>query len=628
MSRSFLKIGQRIAAGYLALLLLILAVGGIGLRSTEAVVDRAIELYEHPFAVSNNLLDLRANLLRMDGLLTTALAFPDTAHTPGWQQELDRQELEGESHLDIAAERYLGSKGDSQALKSAWTGWRGAIDPMVAMLSRKEIVAARELYQTQVRPQFDRTLAAQEAMLVFARNRARQNAEASFSLQGGERRNSVLLLLLALGLAGSVTWLIVRSILFPLSRLRSSLAGIADGEKNVPEEMLDRADEIGDIARQIEALRRMVTLRKRTELKYQTLFRNCPDLIIVSHRVTSSVLEVNDAFERLLGFHRDEVIGFKALDLGIWVTPNDRAQMIKTVGEQGRLSGYEIPLRHKSGHILTMMLSLELIALDGQDALLVMGRDVSERKREEETLRRLVDELAKSNTELARFAHIAAHDLQEPSRSICSYAQLLERKHGAAMDDEGREFLAFMVAGAYRMRELVSGLLTYSRAGSRASSFRNVDLETLWSLVEIELNDSIVDRQAVIERQGSLPMIFGDSAQLQQLFTHLLGNALKFHQTGVPPHIRLAISGDGDWWHLTLQDNGIGIAPEYQEQVFEMFRRLHGQGRYPGSGLGLALARRIVEAHGGRIWLDSMPGVGTTVHATLPAERAATADGE
>jgi light-regulated signal transduction histidine kinase (bacteriophytochrome) len=310
-----------------------------------------------------------------------------------------------------------------------------------------------------------------------------------------------------------------------------------------------------------------------------------------------------------------------ALDMGLWEVPDERTHILDLMAASDRVSGVEAHLRRKDGEVLTVMMSLERVELDGQDCMITVSRDISDRKREEETLRRMVDELAQSNAELARFAHIAAHDLQEPSRSICSYAQLLERRHGAEIGDEGREYLAFLVAGAYRMRDLVSGLLTYSRAGTRASSFRKVDLESLFNSIAVELHAVITEHQAVVERDGPLPTVFGDPVQLQQLFTHLLGNALKFQQEGALPKITISAKGDGDWWHLSIRDNGIGISPDHQEQVFEMFRRLHGPGRYPGSGLGLALARRIVEAHGGRIWLESKPGLGTVVHLTLPADK-------
>lgn len=621
MLRSFLRIGQRIAAGYLILLCLIFAVGAAGLIATETVVQSVAELYEHPFTVVNNLLSLRASLMRMDGSITQALAFPEAARAPGWFEEISRQEQEADAFIAIATQRYLGPVSDSQSLRVAWSDWRAVVDPILSALARGDAAYARDLYSTTVHPQFVKAINAQEVMLTFARNRAERFHLESLTLRGQQRWHVGLLLLTALALGGGVTFLINRSILVPLARLRHGLSAIVEGAGQPARMDLERNDEIGEMAREMEVLRISVHSRKRAELKYQTLFRNCPDIIIVSHRETSRFLEVNDAFERLLGYSRQEAVGHMALDMGIWAVPDERAHLLDLLAASDRVSGIEVHLRRKDGEVLTTMMSLERVDLDGQDCMITVSRDISERKREEETLRRMVDELAQSNTELARFAHIAAHDLQEPSRSICSYAQLLERKHGAEIGDEGREYLGFLVAGAYRMRDLVSGLLTYSRAGTRASNFRRVDLENLFTAVEIELHAAITEHQALVERDGPLPTVFGDPVQLQQLFAHLLGNGLKFQQEGALPKITISAKGDGDWWHLTIRDNGIGIPADHQEQVFEMFRRLHGPGRYPGAGLGLALARRIVEAHGGRIWLESKPGLGTVVHLTLPAEK-------
>jgi PAS domain S-box-containing protein len=621
MLRSFLRIGQRITAGYLILLSLIFVVGAAGLIATETVVQSAAELYDHPFAVVDNLLGLRASLLRMDGVVTQALAYPETARAPGWFEEISRQEQEADGFIAMASQRYLGPVADSQGLRIAWSDWRAVVDPILSALARGEVGYARELYRTTAHPQFVKVTDAQEVMLTFARSRAQTFNSASLALRGQQRWHVGLLMLTALVLGGVVTFLINRSILSPLARLRLGLATVTEGEGQPAREDLERGDEIGEMAREMEALRLSVQSRKRAELKYQTLFRNCPDIIIVSHRETSRFLEVNDAFERLLGYSRQEAVGHMALDMGIWVVPDERTHILDSIAASDRVSGVEVHLRRKDGEVLMAMMSLERVELDGQDCMITVSRDISDRKREEETLRRMVDELAQSNAELARFAHIAAHDLQEPSRSICSYAQLLERRHGAEIGDEGREYLAFLVAGAYRMRDLVSGLLTYSRAGTRASSFRKVELESLFTAIEVELHVAITEHQAVVERDGPLPTVFGDPVQLQQLFTHLLSNALKFQQEGALPKITISAKGDGDWWHLSIRDNGIGIAADHQEQVFEMFRRLHGPGRYPGSGLGLALARRIVEAHGGRIWLESKPGLGTVVHLTLPADK-------
>jgi len=620
MLRTMLRIGQRIAAGYLVLLSLIFAVGAAGIFATESVVESVTMLYEHPFIVTSSLSDLGRDLMLMDSALTQALVFPENIRDPAWLKALADDEQDGDAALTRASERYLGPKADIQALRIAWSDWRGVTDPMIAALSKGDTPYARGLYQSVVHPQYAKTLAAQGTMLTFARLRAQKFMNASMSLRDSQRWGMGALLVAALSLGGVIIYLVSRSILIPLTRLSRGLSGIVSGNGAFLHKDIERGDEIGEMARQLENLRLSVHSRKRAELKYQTLFRNCPDMIIVSQRDSARFIEVNDAFERLLDYRRDEAVGRTAVELEIWVRPEERLHMLELLAENERLSGYEARFRRKDGQVVTILMSCERVELDSQDCLIVVARDISDRKREEETLRRMVDELAQSNTELARFAHVAAHDLQEPSRSICSYAQLLERRCGPQIDDEGREYLGFLVSGALRMRDLVSGLLDYSRAGTEASSFRRVELAELFNAAKTELQSAIVEKQAVIDVQGDLPAVCGDRVQLRQLFIHLLGNALKFQPEGTRPRVLVSVQGDGAWWHVAIRDNGIGIPPEHQEKVFEMFRRLHGPGRYPGTGLGLSLARRVVEAHGGRIWLESQPNQGTTVHLTLPAD--------
>ncbi|TMT86618.1 PAS domain S-box protein [Haloterrigena sp. H1] len=231
--------------------------------------------------------------------------------------------------------------------------------------------------------------------------------------------------------------------------------------------------------------------------------------------------------------------------------------------------------------------------------------------------REYIEELQASNGRLEQFAYAASHDLQEPLRMVTSYLQLIETRYGEALDEDGEEFLDYAVDGAERMREMIDGLLEYSRVETRGDPFEAVDLETVLSDVLADLQFSIEEHDAEITAE-SLPTVVGDASQLRQVFQNLLDNAIEY-SGDEPPRVHVAAERTGDEWTISIRDDGIGIAPDDEERVFEVFQRLHTNEEHAGTGIGLALCRRIVERHDGEIWVDSEPGEGTTVSFTLPA---------
>jgi PAS domain S-box-containing protein len=356
---------------------------------------------------------------------------------------------------------------------------------------------------------------------------------------------------------------------------------------------------------------------RRTEAKFSTVFRACPDLIAISAQETGRFVEVNDAFERIMGWSKPETIGRTSAELAFWESPAERDRMIAALGNASRLENFEVRFRRKSGEVFTALISVEPAELSGESSLILVARDISARKAEEILLRRTAEELERSNMELERFAHVAAHDLLEPCRTICSFSQMLERKYGTVLDGEGHEYLDFLIGGAQRMRQLIQGVLGYSRADMAAARMVDVDLGGLASEVVSDLGRAMEARNGIVE-VTPLPMVRGDPAQLRQLLVNLVGNGLKFHDENATPCVRVFCdSRDGEWC-VTVADNGIGIAPEYQDEIFGIFRRLHGPDRYPGAGIGLAVARRIVDSHGGRIWVESELGGGSRFRFTLP----------
>jgi light-regulated signal transduction histidine kinase (bacteriophytochrome) len=216
---------------------------------------------------------------------------------------------------------------------------------------------------------------------------------------------------------------------------------------------------------------------------------------------------------------------------------------------------------------------------------------------------------------------VASHDLQEPLRMVASYTQLLARRYQGKLDQDADEFIGFAVDGARRMQELINDLLAYSRVGSRALNLELVDVGNIVDSVIVDLGRAIDDSHATVTRDSHLPTIQADRLQLQQLFQNLIANAIKFRRPHDAPTVHVSAREESGTWHFAVSDNGIGIEPQYLERIFVLFQRLHSRADYPGTGIGLAICRKIVERHGGSIEVHSVPGEGTTFEFTLGSGR-------
>ncbi|WP_159594135.1 sensor histidine kinase [Hydrogenophaga sp. BPS33] len=281
----------------------------------------------------------------------------------------------------------------------------------------------------------------------------------------------------------------------------------------------------------------------------------------------------------------------------------------------------ERQLRRDDGSITTIESTRRAVYLHDRWLIASVARDISQRKAAEEEIRRRMAELARSNLDLEQFAYVTSHDLMEPLRMMSSYAQLIKRRYADRLDSEGLEFIEFILGGAQRMRLLIDALLLYSRAGRATTQMKPLALDDALNDALANLAKAVSDSEVRIVRTP-LPSVVADPIGMMQLFQNLIGNALKF-RSETDPQVRIRIQDLETHWQISVEDNGIGIAPEFFDRIFQAFQRLHTRSTYEGAGIGLSICKKIVERHGGHIWVESRPGEGTAFHFTLPKQKAA-----
>jgi light-regulated signal transduction histidine kinase (bacteriophytochrome) len=262
-------------------------------------------------------------------------------------------------------------------------------------------------------------------------------------------------------------------------------------------------------------------------------------------------------------------------------------------------------------------ISLNTIPAHRGAYVLAVINDVTQRKIMQSEMQAQREELERSNRDLEQFAYVASHDLQEPLRMVARYTELLRERYQGKLDEKADTYIRFAVEGAKRMQQLVADTLAYSRVGSHGEPMAPVSIANVLRRVVVSLREPIRAAAARIE-YGAMPTVIGDEIQINQLFQNLVGNAVKF-RGAEPPVVTITAVPAGAEWLFAVADNGVGFEAEYSDEIFLMFQRLHARDRYEGTGIGLAIAKRIVERHGGRIWAESRPGQGSTFHFTLQA---------
>jgi PAS domain S-box-containing protein len=369
-------------------------------------------------------------------------------------------------------------------------------------------------------------------------------------------------------------------------------------------------DDITNRKRAEEELRKGQSLQK-------AILDNIPDIAWLKDR-ESKFIAVNEPFGKACGVAPEELVG--KTDFDIW--PRDLAERYRAddaeVMQSGQHKRVEEPLVDSAGK-RSWLETIKTPIYDHEGKVIGttgIARDITYRKRAEEALRRAAEDLKRSNEDLEKFAYVASHDLQEPLRMVASYLELLARRYKGKLDPDADEFIRYAVDGAVRMKALINDLLEYSRLGTIGMSFEPTDCTAA-------LGRAIANLQVAVSESGAtvthdmLPVVTADAPQLVQLFQNLISNAIRFRGSE-PPHIHISTEQRLHEWVFSVRDNGIGIDPQFHDRIFVIFQRLHGRDEYPGTGIGLALCRKIVERHGGLIWVESAPGSGSTFYFTIP----------
>jgi len=376
----------------------------------------------------------------------------------------------------------------------------------------------------------------------------------------------------------------------------------------------------------VTAAVRNISVRKAAEKhlaqmegRYRGLLEAAPDAMVVVNQGGEIVL-LNVQAEKQFGYRRDELVGQRVNN----IIPEgfaerliaDALRSVEDALAQQIGTGIELSGRRKDGSAFPIEIMLS--PLESAEGILVTAavRDITTRKKAEANLLNKVEELNRSNEELGQFAYIASHDLQEPLRMVASYTQLLARRYKGKLDSDADEFIAFAVDGASRMQRLIHDLLAYSHVGTKGKDLLDTSSEEALQHALINLRGAIEEKGAIVTHDP-LPSVLADETQLIQLFQNLVGNAIKYQKSGIPRvHISAAKNG-GKKWVFSVKDNGLGIESQYLERIFGMFQRLHKRDEFAGTGIGLAICKKIVERHGGSISVESQPGHGSTFRFAL-----------
>jgi PAS domain S-box-containing protein len=342
---------------------------------------------------------------------------------------------------------------------------------------------------------------------------------------------------------------------------------------------------------------------------------------LVTIGTDGKIMDLNAATEAVTGYSRDELTG---TDFSNYFTEPENARAgYQRAFETGTVQDYELEIQHRDGSVTPVLYNAAVYRNEAGKVkgVFAAARDIEKQKHADSILKQTLDRLESSNKELEQFAYVASHDLQEPLRMVSSYTQLLEKRYKDKLDSDADEFIGYVVGGVSRMQNLINSLLTYSRVATKGKAFAKTDCEAVLATTITNLKKAIEESSAGITHDP-LPAVMADDVQLGQVFQNLIGNAIKFRGKN-NPRIHVSAEQKDAEWVFSVRDNGVGIEPQYHDRIFQLYQQLHTKDEYPGTGIGLTICKKIVERHGGRVWVKSKPGKGSTFFFTLPTRGSA-----
>jgi PAS domain S-box-containing protein len=363
-----------------------------------------------------------------------------------------------------------------------------------------------------------------------------------------------------------------------------------------------------------------ITDQKTSELQERlAAIVESSDDAIIAKDLNGIIQSWNRGAERIFGYRAEEIVGKHISTLAAADVIDEIPDILARLARGERVDHYVTKRKTKDGKIVTVSLTVSPIR-DATGSIIgasKVARDMTERDRHEQALREANAALTRSNADLQQFAYSASHDLQEPLRMVATYSEMLRREFGAKLGPSGDEYIGYTIRGALRMEQLLNDLRAYTLASTSGEEpTDNLDAGQILDKALANLEAAIMESGALITR-ADLPRVRIHEFQLEQLFQNLIGNAIRYRSSDIP-RIHVAAERQGREWLFSVRDNGIGIDPQYKEQIFGLFKRLHSASEYPGTGMGLAICQRIVERRGGRIWVESEPGRGSTFFFTIP----------
>jgi len=385
-------------------------------------------------------------------------------------------------------------------------------------------------------------------------------------------------------------------------------------------------DELVGLRQRITNLEKSETERRRAEVAVREALRYAENIVetvrepLVVLDIDLKILSANRSFYNTFKVTPDETIGNFIYDLGNqqWDIPRLRTLFEEILPISTQFDNFEVEHNFPIiGRKIMLLNARRIYRKDiGMQMILLAIEDITERRQREEELKKLSEELARSNTDLRDFAYVASHDLKKPLQSIEGFAKLLARRYKGKLDAKADEFIEYIGSGVKRMQMFIKDLLEYSQVGAKEKKFKPTDCSGVVQKAVGNLQAAIEESNAVVT-YDELPTVMVDTPQMISLLQNLIDNAIKFRGEEAP-RIHISAERKGDEWVFSIRDNGIGIDPKDSERIFGMFQRLHGSTDYPGTGIGLAICKKIIERHGGRVWLESEAGKGSTFYFTMP----------